>query len=118
METAIYISKVQVKNFVTKTLGKRYISQSIKGRICSHSTSGYYFDNMADGFVEVNYRAVSYHHSTMPQAAAERAEAMANVEAAFLAAGFEKIVEQRFTGWNENHTERRYREVVGFRKAR
>jgi hypothetical protein len=51
----MYLSKIQVKNFFVKNLGKYAVSRTMRGRVCFYSSSGYKFDELADGFVGVRY---------------------------------------------------------------
>jgi hypothetical protein len=114
--TTNYLSKIQVKNLIIKGFGKREVSQTLKGRICYHSTTGYTFDTMADGFVEVGYTFSAT--GSFDALAERRAAALEKADAYLIGLGFEKTEEQEFTGWNEDYTVRNFRTVVGYRKTK
>jgi hypothetical protein len=51
----MYLSKIQVKNLFVKNFSKYAISGLRRGRVCFYSSTGYMFDELANGFVQVDY---------------------------------------------------------------
>ena len=111
------VSKIQVKNLVAKHFGKNTISKVLQGRIVSHNTRGYLFDAAKDGAIIVNYYAPFYSGDKAAAAASQTAEAMAKVTELLTGLGFELDIREEFAGWNENHTERRFRTITTFKKV-
>jgi hypothetical protein len=85
----MFVSKIQVKNLVAKSLGKYEVSRVMKGRIASYSSTGYLFDAIADGFIAVRYHVSTGSFRTQEADALRRAEKAKLVHDVLIAAGFE-----------------------------
>lgn len=58
----------------------------MRGRVCSYSSSGYYFDELADGFVRVRYFVSDRNYEESAKIGQTRLEEATNL---LLANGFE-----------------------------
>jgi hypothetical protein len=85
----MFLSKIQVKNLLTKELGKHAISQSRRGRICAYSSTGLKFDEKENGFIRVYYfdNNATYANREFSQMRAQRETEKTNTS--LLALGFE-----------------------------
>jgi hypothetical protein len=85
----MFLSKIQVKNLLTKGLTKHAISQSRRGRICSFSSTGLKFDDKENGFVRVYYFDSNATYNNRETVEKRRAQAIQKAKTYLLAAGFE-----------------------------
>jgi hypothetical protein len=85
----MFLSKIQIKNLLTKELSKHAISKSRKGRICSFSSTGLKFDDKQDGFVRVSYFDSNATHNNREAVEMRRAREIEKAKTCLLAAGFE-----------------------------
>jgi hypothetical protein len=85
----MFLSKIQVKNLLTKELGKHNISQERRGRICSYSSTGLKFDEKENGFIRVRYfdSNATYHNREATKM--REAQAIEKANAVLIGAGFE-----------------------------
>jgi hypothetical protein len=85
----MFLSKIQVKNLLTKELTKHAISKSRRGRVCAHSSTGLKFDDKQDGFVRVYYFDSNATYNNREAVEKRRAQAIQKAKTYLLAAGFE-----------------------------
>jgi hypothetical protein len=85
----MFLSKIQVKNLLTKGLTKHAISQSRRGRICAYSSSGLKFEDKQDGFVRVFYFDSNATYNNRQAVEKRRQQAIEKANTFLLAAGFE-----------------------------
>ena len=85
----MFLSKIQVKNLVAKSLGKYEVSRVMKGRVASYSSTGYLFSELADGFIAVRYHVGSSSFRTREADMMRRAEKANLVHDVLITAGFE-----------------------------
>jgi hypothetical protein len=85
----MFLSKIQIKNLLTKGIGKHAISQSRRGRICSYSSTGLKFDDKKDGFVRVFYFDSNATYNNREAVEIRRAQETEKAKNYLLAAGFE-----------------------------
>jgi hypothetical protein len=84
-----FVSKIQVKNLVVKSLGKYEVSRVMKGRVASYSSTGYLFEELADGFVAVRYHVSTSSFRTREADMWRRAEKANLIHDVLITAGFE-----------------------------
>jgi hypothetical protein len=85
----MFLSKIQVKNLLTKELGKHAISQSRRGRICAYSSTGLRFEEKENGFIRVRYfdSNATYHNREATKM--REAQAIEKAQSVLISAGFE-----------------------------
>lgn len=85
----MFLSKIQVKNLLTKELGKHNISQTRRGRICYYSSTGLKFEDKENGFVRVLYFDNNQTYNNREAVERRKAEAIERAKAVLIGAGFE-----------------------------
>jgi hypothetical protein len=85
----MYLSKIQVKNAVIKNFDKYVVSRTLKGRVCDYSSSGYTFEEKAEGFIGIAFFYSNAGYDNREAVAIQKAKKMEAVKNALLAAGFE-----------------------------
>jgi hypothetical protein len=85
----MFLSRIQVKNLLTKELTKHAISKSRKGRVCSFSSTGLKFDDKENGFVRVYYFDSNATYNNREAVEMRRARETEKAKNYLLAAGFE-----------------------------
>lgn len=85
----MFLSKVQVKNLLTKELGKHSISQTRRGRICYYSSTGLKFEDKENGFVRVFYFDNNQTFNNREAEEKRKAQAIEKVKTVLTGAGFE-----------------------------
>ena len=85
----MFLSKVQVKNLLSKQIGNHAISKIRKGRICAFSSTGLKFEEKENGFVRVFYWDNNATHNNREASQMREARELEKAKTALIAAGFE-----------------------------